>query len=82
MKISELKKYAEKRYPENSYYKEVAYKQFQVGRALHVFQSDNKGIYCGFGYLYTFKDKIWAENCDENGNVIPYLETEKVMELW
>lgn len=82
MTKQELLEYAKKRYPKGSFYKEVGYKSFEIAESKGYFDFSGIGIFCGFGYVYSFNEKIWAQNCDQNGNIIPYIETETTIELW
>lgn len=77
----ELLKYAKKRYPLGSYY--VSNWESKVSKVTSDFlysEAENSIHESGKNYVF-YKNK-WAENCDKNGNIIPYVETEKIIELW
>lgn len=82
MTKKESLEYAKKRYPLDSYYicpwKNNVFKSKNDFRISDI--EENRDV---FEYSsYAFYKGVWAENCDQNGNIIPYIETEKTLELW
>lgn len=81
MNREQLIEYVEKRYPEGSYYLD-----FHDGKSFHKRKHEVRispslsTVWVGDRFV--FYNRKWVDNCDEFGNIIPYKETDKIVEIW